>query len=265
MSKGVFIVGTDTDVGKTIVTAGLLYILRSRGYNATYFKAALSGALEEGDKLIPSDTKVVCDVSNLQELHENITPYVYKTAVSPHLAAIIEKKPIDLEVIKEKYQYLKAKYDYIITEGSGGIICPLIDDEKGIYTLDNLVKDLNFSVIIVARAGVGTINHTVLTVKHIENLGIKIKGIIINNYEENQVVDDNIRIIEQLTKIPVIAKLKTISILNDHTSKAIEYVANVEVGQAIRSTNYDDELQAIRDIAELTFDSEKIISLMEKL
>jgi dethiobiotin synthetase len=222
MAKGVFIVGTDTDVGKTVVTAGLMHILRSNGYNATYFKAALSGAFEVGNELIPGDTKLVSEVSNLEEAYENTTPYVYKTEVSPHLAAKIEDKPIDLDVIREKYDYLKGKYDYIIAEGSGGIVCPLIDDERGLYTLENLITDLNMSVIIVARAGVGTINHTVLTVKYIEALGINIKGIIINNYVENVLCKDNIKIIEKLTKVPVIGKLKNIEDLRDNIVQAIK-------------------------------------------
>jgi dethiobiotin synthetase len=225
MAKGVFIVGTDTDVGKTVVTAGLMHILRSNGYNATYFKAALSGAFEVGNELIPGDTKLVSEVSNLEEAYENTTPYVYKTEVSPHLAAKIEDKPIDLDVIREKYDYLKGKYDYIIAEGSGGIVCPLIDDERGLYTLENLITDLNMSVIIVARAGVGTINHTVLTVKYIEALGINIKGIIINNYVENMLCMDNIKIIEKLTKVSVIGKLKNIEDLKDNAIKAIRNYA----------------------------------------
>lgn len=226
MTRGVFIVGTDTDVGKTIVTAGLMHVLRSNGYNATYFKAALSGALEVGGKLIPGDTKVVSEVSSLEEAYENTTPFVYKAAVSPHLAAKLENKPIDLNIVKEKYNYLKGKYDFIIAEGSGGIICPLIDDERGVYTLENLIKDLGMEVIIVARAGLGTINHTVLTIRNIQGLGIKIKGIIINNYEEYLLCDDNIRIIEKLTKVPIIGKLRTIDKLEDNMIDAIR--ANTE-------------------------------------
>lgn len=221
MAKGIFIVGTDTDVGKTIVTAGLMHILRSNGYNAVYFKAALSGALEIDDKLIPGDTDLVSKVSKLEEPYENITPYIYREAVSPHLAAKLENNPMNLEVVKEKYAYLKNKYDYIVAEGSGGIVCPLIDDERGIYTLDNLIRDLNMSVIIVARAGVGTINHSVLTVKYIENLGIKIKGIIINNYKEGLPYSDNVEMIERLTKVPVIGKLKTIKNLENNKIEAI--------------------------------------------
>ncbi|GFZ30203.1 ATP-dependent dethiobiotin synthetase BioD [Clostridium zeae] len=221
MTKGIFIVGTDTDVGKTIITAGLMHLLKSNGYNATYFKAALSGAVEIDNKLIPGDTELVSKVSKLKEDYENITPYIYREAVSPHLAAKLENNPMNLDVIKEKYVYLKNKYDYIVAEGSGGIVCPLIDDERGLYVLENLIKDLNMSVLIVAKAGVGTINHSVLTVKYIENLGIKIKGIIINNYKEELLYDDNISMIEKLTKIPVIGKLKTIENLENNTIEAI--------------------------------------------
>lgn len=233
MAKGVFIVGTDTDVGKTVVTAGIMHVLRSNGYNATYFKAAMSGAFEVGHELIPGDTELVCEVSNLEEAYENTTPYVYRTPVSPHLAARLENNPIDLDIVRGKYDYLKKKYDYIIAEGSGGIVCPLIDDERGLYTLENLIKDLKMSVIIVARAGVGTINHTVLTVKYIEALGINIKGIIINNYIENVVCNDNIKIIEKLTKVSVIGKLKHIENLKDNTSESIR--KNSEVAFSVKT------------------------------
>lgn len=241
MTKGVFIVGTDTDIGKTVVTSGLMHVLRSNGYNATYFKAALSGALEIGNELIPGDTKLVSDVSKLEEFYENITPYVYRTSVSPHLAAKLEDNPIDLEVVKEKYAYLKEKYDFIITEGSGGIVCPLIDDERGVYTIGDLIKDLNMSVIIVASAGLGTINHAVITAKYIENLGIKIKGIIINKYEEDLFYDDNVKIIEKITNLPIIGKLENIENMNDN------------------------EIEAIRTNSEKAFSAEDIIEHMEQL
>ncbi|MHC1683022.1 MAG: dethiobiotin synthase [Clostridiaceae bacterium] len=241
MTKGIFIVGTDTDVGKTIVTAGIMHILRSNGYNATYFKAALSGVVEIDNKLIPGDTELVSKVSKLEEDYENITPYTYREAVSPHLAAKIENNPINLDVVKEKYRYLKNKYDYIVSEGSGGIVCPLIDDERGVYALENLIKDLNMGVLVVARAGVGTINHSVLTVKYIESLGIKIKGIIINNYKEELLYDDNISMIEKLTRIPVIGKLRTIVNLENNT------------------------IEAIRINSEKAFSVHKIIECMEEL
>jgi len=250
MAKGIFIVGTDTDAGKTIVTASLMHIMRSNGYNATYFKAALSGALEVGNELIPGDTKIVSEVSNLKEDYENITPYIYKVAVSPHLAAKLENNPINLDVIKEKFNSLKEKYDYIIMEGSGGILCPLIDDENGIYGLENLIKNLNMGIILVARAGLGTINHTVLTVKYIESLGINIKGIIMNNYIDNILCNNNIEMIEKITKLPIIGKLENI--------KNIEGIENVE--------NINDSmLKAIRAHAEKSFNVSTIEECMDEL
>ncbi|GIM28001.1 ATP-dependent dethiobiotin synthetase BioD [Clostridium polyendosporum] len=205
MTKGIFITGTGTDVGKTIVTAGLMELLRSHGYNACYFKPALSGAIEENHMLIPGDTKFVSRVSGLKEKYEDITPYIYKTATAPHLASKIENKPICINLVKEKFEALKKKYDFIVVEGSGGIVCPLIDNENGIYLLQDLIKELNLTVIIVASAGLGTINHTVTTVAYIKNLGIKIKGIIVNGYEDTVLCNDNIKMIEKLTKVPILA------------------------------------------------------------
>lgn len=248
MVKGIFIVGTDTDAGKTIVAAGLMHIMRSNGYNATYFKAALSGASEAGNKLIPGDTKIVSEVGNLKEDYNNITPYVYKVAVSPHLAAKLENNPINLDVIKEKFNSLKEKYDYIIAEGSGGIICPLIADERGLYTLENLIKDLNMSVIIVARAGLGTINHTVLTVKYIQSLEINIKGIIINNYVDNLLCNDNIKMIEKITSLPIIGKLENID--------------NIEnIGESIDN----NMVNAVRMQTEKSFSATNIVECMDEL
>lgn len=241
MAKGVFIVGTDTDVGKTVVTAGLMHVLRSNGYNAAYFKAALSGAIEIGNEFIPGDTKLVSQVSKLEEAFENMTPYIYREPVSPHLAAKLENNPMNLEIVRDKYEYLKEKYDYIVAEGSGGIVCPLIADESGIYTIEDLIKDLNMSTIIVARAGVGTINHTVLTVKYLEASGIKIKGIIINNYRDDLVCEDNVSMIEKLTNAPVLGKLKTME--------------NLEA----------DMVGTIRLNAGEAFEVEKIIKCMEYL
>ncbi len=241
MAKGIFIVGTDTDVGKTVVTAGLLHILRSKGHRAIYFKGALSGAIEDGNKLIPGDTDLVSQVSGLKETYENITPYIFKTAISPHLAAQIEDKPIDLNIIKAKFEKLKEKYDFIIAVGSGGIICPLINRDEEIYTLGDLIKDLNMSTVVVARGGVGTINHTVLTVKFIESMGIKVKGIIINNYEDNYITKDNIKVIEKLTGISIVGKFKTID--------------NLDKG------NIDN----IRTAASRIFNDKSIIEWMEEL
>lgn len=243
MTKGIFITGTGTEVGKTIVTAGLLYLLRSRGYNATYFKGALSGVTEDHGNALPMDTSVVCQVSNLEEDLENITPYIFKTPVSPHLAAKIEGDPIRKEKIIEKYNALKEKYDYIIAEGSGGIVCPLIDDERGIYLLQDLIKDLNMNVIVVASATLGTINHTVLTVNYIQNLGVEVNGIIINGYKDNLLCNDNIVMIKKLTNVPILGVVPLI----DNLSNTDSWVNNIR--ETIeKSIEIEDLINCMDDI-----------------
>lgn len=215
MTKGIFITGTDTDVGKTVITAGIMHLLRTQGCNATYFKAALSGAVLENGKTLPGDTRFVCEFSRLNEEYEKLTPYVYKTSVSPHLASKIENNPIDIDVVKEKFNQLKEKYEYIVAEGSGGVVCPLICDENNTYLLYELIKELGMSVIIVSRSALGTINHTVLTVEFLEKLGMDVKGIIINGFEENNICHkDNVDMIKRLTKVPIIAVIPVIENVN---------------------------------------------------
>ncbi|KLU75106.1 dethiobiotin synthase [Clostridium botulinum] len=217
MNKGIFVVGTDTDIGKTFVTGGLLYLLSKNGVNASYFKAALSGAVEKNEELIPGDTEFVCNLSGLKEEYSFLTPYVFKTAVSPHLASKIEKIPIDLDIIKEAYSKVREKYDYIVAEGSGGIICPIIDEEENTVLLENIIKLLNLDTLLVASSGLGSINHTVLTVKYMESKGLNIKGIIINGYDEKNIFHiDNVKMIKKLTKKNIVALIPKVEESENH-------------------------------------------------
>ncbi|WP_373897808.1 dethiobiotin synthase [Haloimpatiens sp. FM7315] len=242
MSKGIFITGTDTHAGKTVVTAALMYLLRKNKYDSCYFKGALSGAVECDNRLIPGDAKFALEVSGLKESYENILPYVYKNAVSPHLASKLEDNLINIDVIKEKFNILKKKYDYIVMEGSGGIVCPLINTENEVYLLEDLIKELNMNVIVVARASLGTINHSVITVKYIESIGIKVKGIIINGYEKNYLCDDNIKMIKKLTNVPILAVLPKINSVE--SSLGIEKLRN----EIEKSLNVDDLINSMDEI-----------------
>ncbi|KXG78643.1 dethiobiotin synthase [Thermotalea metallivorans] len=201
MAKGIFIVGTDTDVGKTVVTAGLVYLLRKNGYHAASFKAVQSGGIQWEEKLVSSDARFVKEVSQWEEVQENICGYCLKTPVSPHLAARLEGLKLEKSVILEKYQALCNQYDYVIVEGSGGLIVPLINPN---YMVHHLVKDLDLPVVVVARTGVGTINHTVLTVKYGQHMGLEVKGIIMNGYTGKIAEKDNMQVIQDLTGVPVI-------------------------------------------------------------
>lgn len=241
MTKGIYVVGTDTEIGKTLVTGALVYNLCKNGYKTTYFKAALSGAELVNGKVIPGDTEFVCSIAEIHEEYEDLTPYIYKTAVSPYLASKLENNPIDIKVIKDKFNNLKEKYDYIICEGSGGVTCPITDINDEIYTLDNLIKDMNMDVILVARAGLGTINHTILTVDYLKSRGIAIKGIIINGYEDNTLCNDNIKMIKSMTSIPILGIMPLID------------------------KNSDKFLEDVKSASKKTFDPKKIINSMKEI
>lgn len=207
MSKGIFVIGTDTDVGKTFVTAGITYVLRKNGLNACSYKAVQSGGVYEGTNLVSEDAQFVKNITSINEAYEVMNSYCLKTAVSPHIAAEIENIKIDKKIILEGYKKLEEKYDFIIAEGSGGAVVPLIRND---YYMYDLIKDLHISVVIVARAGVGTINHTVLTVEFLRNKGIDIKGIIINGYEGNFYEDDNMRVIKDITGLEIISVINKV-------------------------------------------------------
>lgn len=207
MSKGIFIVGTDTDIGKTYVTALIIKKLRESGINAGYYKAALSGAEEIDGRLVAGDAKYVCDIANIPEDPNDCVSYIYKNAYSPHLAAILEGNHLDMEVVNEDFARSAVKYEYITVEGSGGIVCP-IQYDKHIF-LEDIIKELNLSTILIADAGLGTINSVVLTVEYMKNRNIPINGIIFNNYHFGSIMEENnIKMVEEITGIKVIAKVR---------------------------------------------------------
>ena len=211
MSKGLFVIGTGTDIGKTYVTGLLLKYIRDNGYDATYFKAALSGAIrDENDNLIPGDAVEVLRMADLEEDTDFLVPYIYETAVSPHLASRIEGNPVNLKTVKEAYVKVSQKYDYIVMEGSGGIVCPIHYEGKeseGNIMLEDIIKFLNLDVILIADAGLGTINSVVTTVEYLKNRDIHVCGIIMNNYRDELMENDNVKMVEDLCEVDVIAKV----------------------------------------------------------
>lgn len=206
MSKGIFITGTGTDIGKTYVTALVVKKLRESGINAGYYKAALSGAEEIDGKLVPGDAKQVCDIAGIDVNPSDCVSYVYKNAYSPHLAALIEGNPVEIDVVKNDFTASCQKYEYITVEGSGGIICPIRYDKK--IMLEDIVKLLGLKTLLIADAGLGTINAVVLTAYYMRQHGMDINGIIFNNFVDGDtIMEDNVKMVEELTGIKVIAKV----------------------------------------------------------
>lgn len=204
LAKGLFVTATGTDIGKTYVTALLLKKLNQEGISCGYYKAALSGA----DNINESDAGYVKQIAKLPQEDNTLLSYMYKTAVSPHLASQIEGNPVEISVVKKDFEKVTNMYDYVLVEGSGGIVCPIRYDEQSKIMLEDIIKALNLTTIVVADAKLGTINSTVLTVSYLKSQNIIVQGIVVNNYENTLMEKDNIKMIEELCKVPVIAKVK---------------------------------------------------------
>lgn len=209
MSKAVFLTGTGTDIGKTYISGLIVKKLAEAGKNPAYYKAAMSGNDRRADgSLIPGDALFVQKTSGISQPLEEMCPYVYENAWSPHLASRVEGNPVDLEVVRKGFLETTDKYDYITMEGSGGILCPLCFDERRIQ-LEDVIREFELSSILVADAGLGTINSVVLTVEYMKARSLPIRGIIFNHYHPGNIMeDDNIFMCEHMTGLPVIAKIQ---------------------------------------------------------
>ena len=209
MSKAVFLTGTGTDIGKTYISGLIVKKLAEAGKNPAYYKAAMSGNDRRADgSLIPGDALFVQKTSGISQPLEEMCPYVYENAWSPHLASRVEGNPVDLEVVRKGFLETADKYDFITMEGSGGILCPLCFDERRIQ-LEDVIREFELSSILVADAGLGTINSVVLTVEYMKAHSLPIKGIIFNHYHPGNIMeDDNIFMCEHMTGLPVIAKVQ---------------------------------------------------------
>ena len=212
MGKALFITGTGTDVGKTYVTALIVKCLKDAGLDAGYYKAAISGAEkdEEDGTLHAGDALYVKEIAELSETQEDLVSYVYEAAVSPHLAAQLDNNPIDFDVVEKDFRRALSRHEYITMEGSGGIICPLRWDKEQHVILDDLVLRLGLGALIVADAGLGTINAAVLTVEHLRARNIPVRGIILNHFHDGDIMEeDNLDMVEALTGVKVVATVKS--------------------------------------------------------
>ena len=200
--KAVFICGTDTGVGKTYIAGKLFKKLLGQGLNVVTQKWVQTGStgfspdIAQHLRIAGKSKKYVKDILPL------VNPYSFKFASSPHLAARLEKKKIDVKKIKSAFKKLSKKFDLVIVEGVGGALVPV--NEKTLVI--DIVKQLKIPVIVVAANKLGMINHTLLTVEALRKRRMKILGIVFNNMgkkDDKRILNDNIRIVRKITGINV--------------------------------------------------------------
>lgn len=203
-NKGFFVTGTDTGVGKTLVTTQIGKTIQNENVSLGIMKPIETGV---SSSLVPttlSDMGFLKTVLGISDSTEDISPYRYQTPVAPILASKLENKPINPQTIIEAYQKLTRKYDVILAEGAGGLLVPITQG----YSMADLAKDLALPLIIVARFHLGTINQTALTIEAARARGLEIEGIVFNCLEKDQPTElekHSPEILEKVYNIPVIA------------------------------------------------------------
>lgn len=204
--KGVFVTGTDTNVGKTWVAASLTAVIRRWGLQAAYFKPIQSGCPMEEGRLLPTDAKFACDLAGLDEPLERLTPIALRLPLAPGVAAAHEGVTVDLQRVAAAYEDLAARYDFLVVEGAGGLYVPLIDTQ---FLVLDMIRWLHLPLLVVARAGLGTINHTVLTVKAAQQAGLPVVGVVLNRYPANPSLAEqtNPEVIAKLTGVPILGRV----------------------------------------------------------
>jgi len=172
---GLFITGTDTGVGKTIVTAAIATAFKVCGINAGIMKPLATG--REGTGAGLSDPEWLMSVTGVQDSPDLIAPYRFSTPAAPLVAAAQAGRSIDPTRILDAFQALLPKHDCVVVEGIGGVLVPIT---PGVFVAD-LIKQMNVPALVVARAGLGSINHTLLTLECLRNRGVPILGLIFNS------------------------------------------------------------------------------------
>jgi len=179
MGKGIFITGTDTGVGKTIVTAVLARLLRMRGVNVGVMKPVTSGCREKGGELVSDDALLLCQAAAIP-CESAVMPYLLREPLAPAEAAKIDGVRIEFSRIRESFNRLAGMYDFVLVEGAGGLMVPL----AGGFLMADLARELDLPLLVVARPNLGTINHTVLTCFSAQQMGLSVSGVIINDFPQ---------------------------------------------------------------------------------
>jgi dethiobiotin synthetase len=208
MPKGFFITGTDTGVGKTIITAALVKAAQFLGFKAAGMKPVETGCQKtevrsSHEILIPSDGLFVSKIADTDESLDLITPLRFENPLAPMPASAIEGIPVDMGKIVSAFAKLSYKYNVLIVEGVGGILVPITKD----YSMLDMAKDFGLPVIVVTRPGLGMINHTLLTVNYALKEGLSVAGIIINYSRpaEGTIAEQtNPAVLEEICPVPVL-------------------------------------------------------------
>jgi dethiobiotin synthetase len=198
--NGVFITGTDTGVGKTIISAAIERVLLNRGVDVGVMKPVETGCAHGPKGLIPTDSEFLIKASRSKDPKGLITPYTLEAPIAPCEAAERQGVEIMEEYIRDCYLHLKSRHSFMVVEGAGGLMVPIYRR----FLVSDLIQLLELPIILVARPDVGTINHTLLSIQYAQSQGIHLLGFVVNRRHDkiNVAEEKSPMIIENLSGVP---------------------------------------------------------------
>jgi dethiobiotin synthetase len=206
----IFITGTDTGVGKTVVAAGLARALRSLGLDVGVMKPIATGCRRINGKLVSADAEVLRQEAGVKDAMELVNPVRYEPALCPRHAAQVTCRPVDLYAIWRAYRQLKKRHQLLIVEGIGGLMVPI----TGRYFVANMIRQMRLPAVVVARPGLGTLNHTILTVRVAEMMRVEVEGIVVNFRGRPRGTADEVMnpyTLQQICGVPLLGSVAYIS------------------------------------------------------
>jgi dethiobiotin synthetase len=203
--RGLFVTGTDTEVGKTVVAAGIARAWSATGTRTGVFKPVLSGLNEPG----PSDLATLKRAVRSDALDETVCPYRFGEPLSPHLAAERDGARIDPAVILAAFEDLSSRYDRLVVEGAGGWRVPLSTDPD-LFAISDLAGLLRLPVLVVAANRLGAINQTLLTVESVLAHGCECAGVVLNSMrsDADEAMRTNAEVLAEVLPVPLVATVE---------------------------------------------------------
>ncbi len=208
--KSLFIAGTDTDVGKTYITAGLAVTMHKMGVDIGVMKPFAAGtAQKRGFK--SEDVEILSNAAQISDPENLVNPQFFPIPASPYTAWKNLKTKPKIKSVLDSFKKLSKLHEILLVEGMGGVMTPILKD----YYFTNLIKEMKIPTVLVTRSKIGTINHTIMTCKMCEKYKIPIKGIIINNFDQGYPIDELKRDLKNLTGLKVLGSIPFINDLSD--------------------------------------------------
>lgn len=233
-ARGLFVTGTDTGVGKTFVAACLAAALRERGFRVGVMKPVETGCVLSRGRRIPRDGLVLKRAAAAAEPIELIVPYRLKAPLAPLAAAAMEGIRIRPDRLERAYERVVSRCSFTLVEGAGGVLVPITDR----LFMADLIARFALPALVVARAGLGTLNHTLLTVSFLQGRGLPVAGVVLNDVDGKKDLSKkaNAALLRQRLRVPILGQIpfrKELGIRNAARMKQASLLAGRHMDLAV--------------------------------